>query len=215
MQGFTKTEINAKKKTLHAAQAESERVQRLRVEYWQAVAEIEPQDLIFIDETGMNLGLSRTCARSIQGTRAYGTKPYYRGANISLIGAISLKGFLGSMTVNGSTDGATFRVFVEKILVPCLWSGATVVMDNLSAHKVKGISELIEAAGAKIIYLSPYSPELNPIESCWSKLKEYLRSVSARTRETLELALVQGFDLMTLKDIRNWFTHCCYCTSCG
>jgi transposase len=163
----------------------------------------------------MNLGLSRTCARSIQGTRAYGTKPYYRGANISLIGAISLKGFLGSMTVNGSTDGATFRVFVEKILVPCLWSGATVVMDNLSAHKVKGISELIEAAGAKIIYLSPYSPELNPIESCWSKLKEYLRSVSARTRETLELALVQGFDLMTLKDIRNWFTHCCYCTSCG
>ncbi len=215
MQGFTKTEINAKKKTLHAAQAESERVQRLRLEYWQAVAEIEPQDLIFIDETGINLGLSRTCARSIQGTRAYGTKPYYRGANISLIGAISLKGFLGSMTVNGSTDGATFRVFVEKILVPCLWSGATVVMDNLSAHKVKGISELIEAAGAKIIYLSPYSPELNPIESCWSKLKEYLRSVSARTRETLELALVQGFDLMTLKDIRNWFTHCCYCTSCG
>jgi transposase len=188
---------------LHAAQAESERVQLLRVEYWQTVAKIEPQDLIFIDETGRNLGLSRTCARSIQGTRAYGTKPYYRGANISLIGAISLKGLLGSMTVNGGTDGATFRVFIEKILVPCLWSGATVVMDNLSAHKVKGISELIEAAGAKIIYLSPYSPDLNPIESCWSKLKQYVRSVSARTRETLESALVQGFDLMTLKDIKN------------
>lgn len=215
MPGSTKTEINAKKKTLYAAQAESERVQLLRVEYWQTVAEIEPQDLIFIDETGMNLGLSRTCARSIQGTRAYGTKPYERGANISLIGAISLKGFLGSMTVSGGTDGAAFRVFIEKILVPCLWPGATVVMDNLSAHKVKGISELIEAAGASIIYLSPYSPDLNPIESCWSKLKEYLRSVSARTRETLELALVQGFDLITLKDIKNWFTHCCYCTSYG
>lgn len=213
--GFTKTETNSKKKTLHPAQAESERVQLLRFEYWQVMAHTDPEDIIFIDETGINLGLSRTYARSIQGRRAYGTKPYYRGENVTLIGALSLQGLLGSMTVNGGTDGATFRVFVEKILIPCLWSGAVVIMDNLFAHKVKGITKLIEAVGAKVIYLSPYSPDLNPIENYWSKLKEYLRSVAARTRETLESALVQGFELITCKDIRNWFTHCCYCTSCG
>ncbi len=114
-------------------------MQILRFEYWQVMAHTDPEDIIFIDETGINLGLSRTYARSIQGRRAYGTKPYYRGENVTLIGALSLQGLLGSMTVNGGTDGATFRVFVEKILIPCLWSGAVVIMDNLSAHKVKGI----------------------------------------------------------------------------
>jgi transposase len=98
-------------------------------------------------------------SRSIQGTHAYGTKPYYREADISLIGAISLKGFLGSITVKSGTNGVTFQVFVEKIFLPCLWLGTTVVMDNLSARKVKGISELIEAAGVR---LPICSLDLNP-----------------------------------------------------
>ena len=102
---------------------------------------------------------------------------------------------------------------VEQILVPCLWPGAVVVMDNLSAHKVKGIQESIEASGASVIYLSPYSPDFNPIENCWSKLKEYLRSVGARNRNILETAVTQGLEIISLKDIRNWFAHCCYCSS--
>jgi transposase len=106
-----------------------------------------------------------------------------------------------------------FAMRVEQILVPCLWPGAVVVMDNLSAHKVMGIQETLEAAGAQVVYLSPYSPDFNPIENFWSKLKEYLRSVAARTRETLETALKTGLELISLKDIRNWFAHCCYCDS--
>lgn len=116
------------------------------------------------------------------------------------------------MTIEGSTNGDVFQVFVEKILVNCLGHGAVVVMDNLSAHKRADIQLIIEQAGAKVIYLSPYSPDFNPIENCWSKLKQYLRSVSARSRDALAEALVTAVDLVTLKDLRNWFTHCCYCT---
>ena len=90
--------------------------------------------------------------------RAYSKRPYVRGQNISLIGAIALKGFIGAMTVEGGTNGDVFRVFIEQILLPELWPGAVVVMDNLSAHKVMGIQETIEAVGAKVVYLSPYSP---------------------------------------------------------
>lgn len=156
---------------------------------------------------------ARIYARSLEGVRAYGARFYQRGQNVSLIGALALKGLVGAMTVNGGTNGDVFRAFVEQILVPCLWTGAVVVMDNLSAHKVKGIQEVIEAAGAKVIYLSPYSPDFNPIENCWSKLKEYLRSVAACSREALETALTDGLELISLKDIRSWFTHCCYCNS--
>jgi transposase len=111
---------------------------------------------------------------------------------------------LGALTVEGGTNGDVFRVFVEQILVPCLWPGAVVVMDNLSAHKVKGIQEIIEAAGAKVVYLSPYSPDFNPIENCWSKLNQYLRAVASQTRDALETALTAGLELISLKDIRNW-----------
>jgi transposase len=154
--------------------------------------------LIFIDETGINLALTRIYARSVEGMRAYGERPHQRGQNVSLIGAIALKGFVGAMTVEGGTNGDVFRVFVEQILVPCLWPGAVVVMDNLSAHKVKGIQESIEASGASVIYLSPYSPDFNPIENCWSKLKEYLRSVGARNRDVLETALTKGLETISL-----------------
>lgn len=116
------------------------------------------------------------------------------------------------MTLEGTTNNNVFQVFVEKILVKCLWPGAVVVMDNLSAHKAAIIESLITQAGAKLIYLSPYSPDFNPIENCWSKLKAYLRSVAARCRDSVETALVDAIDSLTLNDIENWFTHCCYCT---
>ena len=181
------------------------------MEYWQRLREINPDDLVFIDEMGMNLSLCRTHARSLQGQRAYSAN-HYKGQNISVIGAIALQGFLGCMTIEGSTDSDVFRVFVEQILVNCLWPGAVVVMDNLSAHKRADIQLIIEQTGAQVIYLSPYSPDFNPIENCWSKLKQYLRSVTARSRDALEEALVTAVDLITLKDRINSFTHCCYCT---
>lgn len=157
----------------------------------------------------------RLYARALKGQRAYGGCPYHRGKNVTLIGAIALAGVVGAMTVEGGTNGDVFITFVEQILAPNLWSGACVVLDNLPAHKVEGVRVAIEAVGAQLVYLSPYSPDFNPIENSWSKLKAYLRSVAARTREALDEAIGEALDLMTLKDIRNWFAHCCYCTLPG
>lgn len=156
--------------------------------------------------------MTRNYGRSLKGERVYDFRPYERGTNITTIGAISLSGFKGIMTVNGGCDKNVFKVFIEKILVPNLWDGACLVMDNLSTHKVKEIRDIIERKGVKIIYLSPYSPDFNPIENCWSKIKEYLRSIAARSREELEKGLVKAIELVTTSDIRNWFAHCCYCT---
>lgn len=152
-------------------------------------------------------------ARAIKGQRAYSKRPLKRGKNLSIIGAMTLeKGFLTGLSMNCGTNGDIFLWFIEEILVPQLWAGAVVVMDNLPAHKVQGVREAIAQAGAKLVYLSPYSPDFNPIENLWSKLKSHLRSVEARTREALHDAIRDGLQLITLKDVRNWFAHCCYCT---
>lgn len=113
----------------------------------------------------------------------------------------------------GATDGLTFEAFISQKLVPKLWSGAYVVMDNYSIHKNKEIEVLIQAAGANLIYLPPYSPDFSPIENCWSKIKSILRSLGARNYVDLAKAIEEAFNKVSLKDIHNWFTHCCYCTS--
>ena len=127
---IAKTKINAKKKTLRSSQAKTQRVQKLRIEYWEKVKQIDPEDLVFIDEMGVLLGLTRTHARSESGSRVYDFKPYYRGAKISVVGGISLKKVLAVMTLNGSMNGDAYKVFVEHFLLPQLWVGAVVVMDK-------------------------------------------------------------------------------------
>jgi hypothetical protein len=149
------TEIAPEKKTLRPSQAKSERVQLLRAEYWEKVKNLDFKDLVFLDEMGVLLGLFRTHARATPGARAYDYKPFYRGSKVSVIGAITDSKVLGVMTLNGSMDSAAFEVYISKCLVPQLWKGAVVVMDNLPAHKVKTIAPLIEAVGARVLYLSP------------------------------------------------------------
>ncbi len=100
--------------------------------------------------------------------------------------------------------------YVKEVLLPELWPGACVVMDNLSAHKANEVKEMIESVGAKVVFLSPYSPDFNPIENCWSKIKEYLRSIESRNYIDLNQAISDAIDLVTDKDIIGWFTHCCY-----
>ena len=133
------------------------------------------------------------------------------------------------MTLNDSMDAATFKVYVSKLLVPQLWKGAVVVMDNLPAHKVRAIAPLIEAVSAKILYLSPYSPEFNPIEHWWCSafaqivvrrlerfafaLKAFLRQFSAKTSKKVDLLIKIAMYLINPQHLRNWFAHCCYCTS--
>ena len=138
------------------------------------------KNLIFIDESGINLALSRLFARAPKGKRARGTRPQKRGKNVSLIGAIGLNGLITQVSLFGSTDGLTFEAFIAQRLVPKLWSGACVLMDNCSIHKGEEIEALIAKAGAKLIYLPPYSPDFSPIENCWSKIKSVLRSIGAR-----------------------------------
>lgn len=140
------------KKTLRAQQATTDRVQKLRVQYWEAIREVELENLVFLDEMGVLLGLKRTHARSPSGARAYDYKPFYRGSKVSVIGAISISKVLAVMTLEDSVNGAAFEVFIRECLAPQLWQGAVVVMDNLPAHKVKAIVPLIEATGAKVIY---------------------------------------------------------------
>ena len=179
------------------------------MEYWQVIGEVNIADLVFVDETGSNLAMTRRYARSPQGRRAYNDAPYQRGNNLTLIGAMALRGLIGEMTLPGATDGLAFKTYVTQVLVPNLWAGACVVMDNLPAHKVAGIREAIESVGATVVYLSPYSPDFSPIENCWSKVKEFLRARAARTYAQLDQAITDALSAVTPQDIIGWFTHCC------
>lgn len=121
------------------------------------MGKVDLKDLVFLDSMGVQLGLIRTHARAAPGERAYDYKPFYRGSKVTVIGAITISKVLAVMTLDDSMDAAAFKVYVSKCLVPQLWKGAVVVMDNLPAHKVRAIAPLIEAVGAKILDLSPYS----------------------------------------------------------
>ena len=155
----------------------------------------------------------RLYARAIVGTRARGKKPQKRGKNVSLLTAISLKKIIASVNIYGSVNAIVFEAFIANQLVPQLWAGACVVMDNAKIHLGDNIKELIEKAGAYLIYLSPYSPEFSPIENMWSKVKAILRKIKARTYKDLINAITDAMLQVTKSDLRNWFTHCCYCTS--
>lgn len=168
---------------------------------------------MFLDETGVLLGLTRSHARSQQGTRAYALNPFYRGAKVTVIGAISIKRVVALMTMDNSMDSQAFEVFVEKFLVPELWPGAVVVMDNLSAHKLDLIVPMIEAVGASVICLSPYSPDFNPIELWWSQLKSFLRMFTPTTTKMVDRIISVALKLIDTQHLRNWFANCCYCTS--
>lgn len=140
---------------MRSSQTATPRVQKLRAEYWEKVKDIDPDNLVFLDETGVLLGLSRTHARSPHGTRVYELKPFYRGAKVTVIGAISIKKVVALMTMNNSMDSKAFELFIEKFLAPQLWLGAVVVMDNLPAHKLASIEPMIEAVGAFIYLFIP------------------------------------------------------------
>ncbi|MDJ0541378.1 MAG: IS630-like element ISMae26 family transposase [Microcystis sp. M53603_WE2] len=208
-----KLNYSFKKKTLHAAEKESDRVQQKRVEYWSEVREIEASKLIFIDESGVNLALLRLYARALIGRRARGRKPQKRGRNISIISAISLEKVVASVNIYGAVDAVTFEGFILKEVLPKIKEGDCLIMDNAKIHLGEMVREIIEQEKARLIYLPPYSPEFSPIENFWSKVKATLRKLKARTYkdliEGIELAMLE----VTQKDIRNWFTHCCYCTS--
>ena len=142
------------KKTLRSIQAHKEIHQKKRIEYWEKIRDVEPENLIFLDEMGVLLGIMRPRARSKKGERSYDIKPFYRGSRVTVVGAISKKNVIAMKTMEKSLNGEEFKKFVQEQLVPKLGKGAVLVMDNLKVHKVEGVEEMIEAVGARVVYLS-------------------------------------------------------------
>ncbi len=161
-------------------------------------------------QSGVNLAMTRRYGRAPPGERVVGAVPQNYGANVTMIATLSLRGVEAVMTIDGATDAEVFRAYVQHVLCPTLVPGDIVVMDNLRAHKVSGVREHIEACSAQLIYLPPYSPDLSPIEPCWSKLKTLLRAAQARTREALDAAIERVLAAVTPSDARGWFHHCGY-----
>jgi transposase len=164
----------------------------------------------FVDESGVNLAMTRLFGRAPRGERVTDSVPQNYGENVTMLGALSLGGVEALMTVNGATDGDIFLVFVREMLAPALSEGDVVIWDNLGAHRSAVVREAVEARGATVMFLPPYSPDMNPIERCWSKIKTFLRAAKARTREALEAALKQALATVTESDARAWFEHSGY-----
>ena len=182
----------------------------MRADFGQAIAHIRPEDLIFLDEFGTNLAMTPRYARALSGIRAYSAVPFDPGENITLTMGLSLHGVIAPLAVPGATNGDLFREYVERVLVPELRPGNVVVFDNVSSHKVVGVREAIEAAGARLLPLPPYSPDLSPVENCGSKVKTAIRARSPRTRDDLYDAMGDALRTVTLSDVRSWFVHCGY-----
>ena len=196
--------LDAKKKTLGA----TERNEETRAAWREQLKHLDARKLVVIDECGSNIGLTPLHARAPKGARAYGSVPRNRGKNTTLIAALGWSGMGESMIIEGSTNAATFELYIEKILAPSLTEGQIVIMDNLAAHKGKTVEQLIEARGCQLLFLPGYSPDFSPIEETFSKLKAYLRRAGARTREALQEALCQALLTVTAQDAQGWFRHC-------
>lgn len=154
-------------------------------------------------------------SRSPVGERAFGKAPRNQGNNLTVVGAIALDGIRAMMAYEGGTTKQAFLHFVRRALVPSLRRGDVVVWDNLRAHYCEGVREAIEAVGAHVVFLPPYSPELNPIEHTWSKLKNLLRREEARTLRTLALAIERSATAVSKADLAGWYTNCGYEAQCN
>jgi transposase len=161
--------------------------------------------LIFLDESGVTTSMTRLYARRPDGRRVHEATPGGHWKIMTILAAMRLRGITAAMTIEEATDGDIFLAYVEQVLCPTLAAGDVVVMDNLGAHKVNGVEGLIHACGAEVLYLPPYSPDLNPIEKAWSKIKQLLRSRRPRTTEALEQDIAYAINQVTAEDAQAWF----------
>jgi len=180
-------------------------------ERWRAVQpNLAPEKLVFIDETGANTKMVRTRGRAPKGQRLVGREPWGHWKTTTFTAGLRCNGLVAPYVLDGPMNGEAFLVYVEKILVPALNPGDIVVMDNLAAHKVQGVRAQIEAAGASLLYLPPYSPDLNPIEMAFSKLKALLRGAAERSVEALWIRIGQLLDAFSADECANYFRHAGY-----
>lgn len=165
---------------------------------------------MFLDESGVTTEMTRRYGRAPQGERVREGTPAGHWHTLTLLGAITVDGLLATMTVESPTDSDVFLAYLDQVLCPRLRPGQVVVMDNLSAHKQAAVRQRIEQAGAALLYLPPYSPDFNPIEQCWAKVKECLRTAKSRALDLLEKALTAAIAAITSENAIGWFRHCGY-----
>ena len=180
----------------------------MRELYFETIEGVSPEDLIFIDETGTNSAMTPSYGKSPRGRRLYEAKPVQRGRLYTIIGALSLGGLLTAMTMEGGTTTRVFAAFVEHLLCPHLRPGHVVVLDNLSAHKNLETRAMIEAKGARVVFLPPYHPDLNPIEAAWAKLKNTIKKYRPRSLDAIDQAVAKAIPTITDLDAIGWFEHC-------
>jgi transposase len=165
---------------------------------------------VFVDETWFNTQMSRYWGWAERGQKIPEAVPAGHWRSFTLLGAMTQSGLLATMTIEDATDTDVFLSFLDQVLCPKLQPGHIVVMDNLSAHKAPAVQEKIEAAGASLLYLPAYSPDLNPIEQCWAKIKLVLRTLKARTAEALDPAITEAIAAITPQDAIGWLQYCGY-----
>lgn len=209
LDGVTRDGDAAEKKSLRAAEQDTEQGRKQRQAWREGIRGIDTGRLIFLDESGVTTEMTRRYGRAQRGERVGEAAPAGHWRTLTVLGAVSVSGWVASMSIESSTDADVFKAYLEQVLCPQLKPGQIVVMDNLSAHKVKGVRERIEAAGAELRYLPPYSPDFNPIEKCWALVKQRLRAIKARTVQALQHALADALSTVTPAHTAAFFQHCC------
>jgi transposase len=176
-------------------------------------ARVEPERLVFVDECGTHTSMAPIHGYAPKGERLRLAVPRKRGKNTTLLSSITLSGMGPSLAVEGATTARVFETYVKKVLAPSLKEGQVVVMDNLGAHRPGRVRELIEQRGCQLIYLPSYSPDYNPIEEAFSKVKDLIRKAAARTKEALVEAIGAALSAVTIADVRGFFEHAGYRTT--
>jgi transposase len=196
--------VAAQKKSLIA----TERDDAVRAAWRDAVSTLNPADLVFVDETSTHTALTRRRARAPRGERAVGRTPRNHGPNMTLLASLTPEGIGPSVTILGAVDGAAFVAYAERVLAPSLRPGQVVVLDNLSAHKREAARTAVEARGARLLFLPPYSPDFNPIELAFAKVKERLRAAAERTPDGLFAATAAAIDTVSATDVHGFYAYC-------
>ncbi len=202
--------ITRKKKTDHASEQEREDVAAAREAWFEGQLDLDPLKLVFLDETAISTNMARRFGWAPQGERCRASVPFGHWKTTTLIAALRFDRVDAPMTIDGALDGASFLAYVEQVLAPTLSAGEVVVMDNVPTHKVAGVQEAIAARGASVLHLPRYSPDFNPIEKPFSKIKSILQRIAARTADALEAAIAEALLSFTPQECMNYFASSGY-----
>ncbi|MCC8952707.1 IS630 family transposase [Bradyrhizobium sp. Pear77] len=207
---FQRRKITLKKKTAHAAEQRRGDINAAREEWFKGQIDLDPDRLVFIDETSANTKMARLYGRSPRGERCRAAVPHGHWKTTTFTAGLRSDGLIAPLVLDGPMDGDAFLAYVEQSLAPSLRPGDTVIMDNLPAHRVHGIREAIQAVGASLLYLPPYSPDFNPIEMAFSKLKALLRAAAARTMPDLWQAIANALKRFSPEECQNYLVAAGY-----